>query len=83
MQASTMKRVYVCRVHCASAAVKKVNLGNEPPKIGNLQVLRNRYGRQVCEADIAFNAKDMGITVRLTLRTANSVVKFITAGVRT
>eukprot|EP00740_Mantoniella_antarctica_P002132 CAMPEP_0181355426 /NCGR_PEP_ID=MMETSP1106-20121128/3892_1 /TAXON_ID=81844 /ORGANISM="Mantoniella antarctica, Strain SL-175" /LENGTH=1101 /DNA_ID=CAMNT_0023468163 /DNA_START=126 /DNA_END=3432 /DNA_ORIENTATION=- len=62
----------------ASAAVKKVNLGNEPPKIGNLQVLRNRYGRQVCEADIAFNAKDMGITVRLTLRTANSVVKFIT-----
>jgi hypothetical protein len=62
----------------ASAAVKQVNMGDEPPKIGNFQVLRNRYGRQVCEADIAFDAKDLSIVVRLTLRTANEVLKFIT-----
>ena len=62
----------------ASAAVKQVNMGDEPPKIGNFQVLRNRYGRQVCEADITFDATDLSLVVRLTLRTANEVVKFIT-----
>ena len=64
----------------ASAAVKQVNLGDEPPKIGNFQVLKNRYGRQVCEADMAFDAKDMSIVVRLTLRMHNTVLKLMTNG---
>lgn len=52
----------------AGAAVKEVHLGEEPPRIGNFQVLRNRYGRQVCEADIALDTKDMRVVVRLNLR---------------
>ena len=52
----------------AGAAVKEVHLGEEPPRIDDFQVLRNRYGRQVCEADIALDTKDMRVVVRLNLR---------------
>ena len=58
----------------AGAAVKEVNMGEEPPRIGNFQVLRNRYGRQVCEADITLDAKDMRVVVRLNLRGLGEVI---------
>lgn len=52
----------------AGAAVTEVNLGSAAPKIGNFQVLRNRYGRQVCEGDVSLDGKEVSIVVRLNLR---------------
>ena len=51
----------------AGAAVKEVHLGEEPLASG-ISRCSARYGRQVCEADIALDTKDMRVVVRLNLR---------------
>jgi hypothetical protein len=61
----------------ASAAVKEVDLGANAPKVGNFQVMQNKFGRQVCEADIAFDGDTQKITLRLVLKKLTKLPSFL------
>lgn len=62
-----------------SASICQCTIGDCAPVLSGFQVMRNKFGREVCEADMAFHTRNMRVAIRIKLKSENYFINVITA----